>query len=349
MKQGLPGKQSGAVLILAMWTIVLLSTLVLVIGSEVRITAELSRSQVDRTSLMAATQTALNAAEMELLLELMPEPAEDTDPEDDDDEKNPDFRFNGLPLLLEYAYPETVEVRIYDHAGKINLRNLTEDQLQLLLEKLTQDEDGDFDQDLIDELIAAWGDWLDEDEEVRNLGAEEDYYQSLETPYLPRQGPFETVDELLLIRGFDEWFGNVNLNAAFTLYSESDLVNLNTASREALELLPGLYDEAIDAILAYRQEQDFTDSLELEEIMDDNDLAELQPWIDFTSVSQIYTVLVVPRLLLEEAEGERALRQPQFGGSSRIVSATDSSERPFVLRIDPVARLPFLEQIAVSE
>jgi len=349
MKSFARSRQTGAVLILTMWTIVLLSMLILVMASEVRVTAELSRSQIDRTRAWADTLTAVNAAEMELLLETMPEQAEDTDEEDDDDEKNPDFRFNGLPLDLEYDFPESVEVRIYDHAGKINLRNLTEDNLQLILEKRMEERTGDIDDDLIEELLAAWGDWLDADDGIRNLGAEDDYYLELDPPYRPRQGQFESVEELLLIRGFDEWFGDVNLNAAFTLYTDSELVNLNTASREALALLPGLDETSIDAIIAYRQQQDFTDSLELEDILEDDALTELQPWIDFTGVSLIYTILVVPKAILEPAEAQEEPARPQFGGFSRIVRITDYNERPFVLRVDPVARLPVLDTLPEVE
>jgi general secretion pathway protein K len=308
--------------------------------------------------------TALNAAEMELLLERMPEPAEDMDPKDDDELKSPAFRFNGETLELEYAYPDSVEVRIYDHAGKINLRNLTEDRLRALLERMLETEEDDADEDQIEELLAAWGDWLDADDGIRVDGAEEEYYLSLDPPYLPRQGQLETVEEILLIRGFDEIFGELNLNAAFTLYSESDLVNINTATVEALSLLPGLDTEAIAAVLAYRSEQDFTDFLELEDIVDEDDMAELQTWVDFTGVSDVYTILAVPKLDLgtpvsEDGEATRARRagpagraeregpagrrpQPKYGGFAKTIRVTDYSARPFVLRIDPLPRLPLL-------
>ena len=44
-------------------------------------------------------------------------------------------------------------------------------------------------------------DWIDEDDETREYGAEYDYYQSLDPPYSPKNGPLDTVEELLLIRG----------------------------------------------------------------------------------------------------------------------------------------------------
>lgn len=332
------GRQSGSVLIVTLWTVVMLSMLILVLTSEARLSAELARAQLDRSNLWTDTLTALNAAEMELLLELMPEPAEDDDPEDDDDVKDPAFRFNGEALTLNYAHPDTVEVRIYDHAGKINLRNLTESRLQLLLENRFEDPDVTE----IADLLAAWGDWIDEDDGARVNGAEDQYYLELDPPYRPRQGPLESVEELLLIRGFDRVFADVNLNAAFTLWSDSDTVNINTATPEALALLPGLDSAAIEAILAYRKEQDFTQLADLEDIVDVERLTELQSWIDFASVSSTYTVLVVPKVLLNDEEEPGRPRQPVFGGFAEVVRVTDFAERPFVLRADPVARLPAL-------
>ena len=326
-------------LILTLWTVVMLSLLVLVLSSEARLSAELAKSQLERTSGWVDTLTALNAAEMELLFERMPEPAEDTDFEDDDDVKDPAFRFNGEPLTLSYAHPETIEVRIYDHAGKINLRDMTESRLELLLENRFEDPDPT----TIAELLAAWGDWLDEDDGARIDGAEDEYYLELDPPYRPRQGPLETVEELLLIRGFDQVFGDVNLGAAFTLYSESETVNVNTATAEALALLPGLDSAAIAAILAYRKEQDFIQLADLEDIVSVEGLVELQSWIDFETVSDTYTVLVVPKVLLNIDEEEPGRpKQPVFGGFAEVVWVTDFAERPFVLRADPVMRLPAL-------
>ena len=44
-------------------------------------------------------------------------------------------------------------------------------------------------------------DWLDEDEDVRPYGAEAEYYTTLPTPYVPKNGPVLSVEELLLVRG----------------------------------------------------------------------------------------------------------------------------------------------------
>jgi DNA uptake protein ComE-like DNA-binding protein len=44
-------------------------------------------------------------------------------------------------------------------------------------------------------------DWLDTDDEPRELGCEIEYYSGLSPAYAPKNGPLETVEELLLVRG----------------------------------------------------------------------------------------------------------------------------------------------------
>ena len=44
-------------------------------------------------------------------------------------------------------------------------------------------------------------DWLDEDDEPRPFGAEAEYYTTLPTPYEPKNGPIDSIEELLLVRG----------------------------------------------------------------------------------------------------------------------------------------------------
>lgn len=51
------------------------------------------------------------------------------------------------------------------------------------------------------EISEAIFDWIDEDDEQRTYGAENEYYQSLAPPYECKNAKIETLDELLLIRG----------------------------------------------------------------------------------------------------------------------------------------------------
>ncbi|PUA28677.1 MAG: general secretion pathway protein GspK [Cellvibrio sp. 79] len=60
-------------------------------------------------------------------------------------------------------------------------------------------------QDQAEYLLEAVVDWMDPDEnESGQGGAESNYYQSMPEPYLPANALFKTLDELRLVRGFNE-------------------------------------------------------------------------------------------------------------------------------------------------
>ncbi|EAQ78869.1 type II secretion system protein GspK [Blastopirellula marina] len=54
---------------------------------------------------------------------------------------------------------------------------------------------------MTEDIADAILDYIDEDDEPREFGAEVDYYSGLDPPYAPKNGPLETVEELLLVRG----------------------------------------------------------------------------------------------------------------------------------------------------
>jgi DNA uptake protein ComE-like DNA-binding protein len=54
---------------------------------------------------------------------------------------------------------------------------------------------------MTEEIADAILDWIDEDDEPRQFGAEIDYYASLSPGYAPRNGPLLSVEELLLVCG----------------------------------------------------------------------------------------------------------------------------------------------------
>lgn len=92
-----------------------------------------------------------------------------------------------------YAYnpgdPKTLRSGLTDEASTINL-NTADEQTLLALPNMTQD--------LVDCLL----DYRDRDSETRSQGAEQDYYDHLPQPYLIKNGPLATLEELLLVKGF---------------------------------------------------------------------------------------------------------------------------------------------------
>src|SRR5690606_38691018 len=55
---------------------------------------------------------------------------------------------------------------------------------------------------MTEDVADAILDWLDADDEPRPLGAEfEDYYLNLQPAYKPANGPIDSIEQLLLVRG----------------------------------------------------------------------------------------------------------------------------------------------------
>ena len=70
-------------------------------------------------------------------------------------------------------------------------------------------------------------DWLDEDDDPRQYGAEYDYYGGLAEPYAPKNGPLESLEELLLVRGVtpELLFGrDTNRNGIIDLHEQEIII-----------------------------------------------------------------------------------------------------------------------------
>ncbi len=89
-----------------------------------------------------------------------------------------------------------VRYGIIDEGSKLNINFATPEQLQrLCAQVLPADSD-------VAPLVQSLADWRDQDDRPGEFGAEGEYYLALETPYTIKNGMFETVEELLLVRGF---------------------------------------------------------------------------------------------------------------------------------------------------
>lgn len=143
---------------------------------------------------------------------------------------------------------------------------------------------------MTDEFAASITDWRSPDIEPAAGGAKNEYYLLLSPPYYCKSGPFETVEELLLVKGagMDILFGEdanrngvldpneddgdetlpadnmdgrldrgiYNFVTAYGRGQQPGLVNVNTAPGQVLFCLPGLDDADVDALLAKRAASD---------------------------------------------------------------------------------------------
>ena len=159
------------------------------------------------------------------------------------------------------------DVRVKDHSGRININKLVDDKGKVdqkqrdLLERFLSAEEFELDPEEVGDILDAITDWLDPDNEVTKFGAEDSYYQSLDTPYACKNGPMDFLDELLLVRGITPELyygaeGRPGISPYLTTYGQG-LININTADPLVLRSLSEHIDqEAVDEMISYRDNED---------------------------------------------------------------------------------------------
>ena len=108
-----------------------------------------------------------------------------------------------------------------DEGGEI-LYGISDEESRLNLNQATAEELGKLYR-MTPEIAAAILDWRDGDNDVTPGGAEAEFYATLQPPYLPRNAPFQTTRELLMVRGVSrELFLGEDANQNGLLDSEED-------------------------------------------------------------------------------------------------------------------------------
>ncbi len=107
------------------------------------------------------------------------------------------WRYSVVAMNLD-GPPDTIRYGVTPEAGKLNINAATDTEIEALLLPLLTG----LGIETAPELVAALLDWRDEDDEPRPGGAENEYYNNLEPGYNTKNGRFDTIEELLLVKGF---------------------------------------------------------------------------------------------------------------------------------------------------
>jgi general secretion pathway protein K len=100
-------------------------------------------------------------------------------------------------------------------------------------------------------------DWRDADDHATETGAENRYYQTNKPAYRPKNGPFGSLEELMLVRGVTPAIFS-KVSPYLSLYG-SGQINLNTASPVVLSAI-GFPDSLVDKIKEFRKGRDLKES-----------------------------------------------------------------------------------------
>ncbi len=266
-------RSEGSALIVALWVIGLLAMLVATLAFEAHIEARLTSYYRNRTKADYLARSGLAIAE---LLMSKSDGLGGKEPDEAKAATDPWYSYaqslaGGVEVTVEHDLSEAgvgegkITIKITPEPARLNVNTLTAaegETSDLIWEGIL--EVAGVPEEMWSDLIDAFYDWTDENDEPRIDGAEtDDYYGSLDEPYMARNGPLDTVGELLLIKGFsrtlldggvlhegmfeDDTIHCSGIGDMLTTYGDGK-VNVNAASRRVLMALPGMNDDIVDLI-----------------------------------------------------------------------------------------------------
>ena len=270
------GDTQGSVLILALWTLVLLSALALAVAARVR-------GAITLASVLKSDTDALYAARsgVELCISAVSADSNEWDAVTEDWSHNEEL-FREFPsgnggfsseYLLDWGKDGTVErYGLIDEESRININSpkyANEAVLNAALRTI-----GGVDELRAGRMAAAIMDWRDADDQPLTDGAESSYYQARGKPYKCGNGPFGTIEELLLVRGMENDIFQ-ELKPHITVHGAGP-VNINTCGHKALRAIAvavvsvGAGDgaELVDKIIAFRKSGRVFEKAEYQHIKD---------------------------------------------------------------------------------
>jgi len=163
----------------------------------------------------------------------------------------------------------TYTVSILDESGKVDINAAPDVVLKNLLLNMGIPEEE------TDTIVDSIMDWKDPDDLHRLHGAESDYYQSLQNPYKAKNARFDSLEELLLVKGVtpDILYGNGQRRGIIdflTVYSKKNKINVSAAPKEVLMAVPGMTPELADSVIAARAEQEAAGQVSIQSILGEN-------------------------------------------------------------------------------
>lgn len=170
------------------------------------------------------------------------------------------------------------KVQLIDETGKIPFRKVKDKNLEALFAAMVNEEEGGglFDEDDGRPFLDCLRDWEDEDDEERDEGAEDDFYEDLEPKYFTPGRRVSSFDEFGMIRGFGfsidddrepglffkedgtDTLSFTKFKESFSFYNEGG-INPYTCSEFVLRVLAGSDDSLFEELLEQRSSESKSD------------------------------------------------------------------------------------------
>ena len=182
--------QQGIALMLVLWVITLLTIIAVGLTATQRTENALAANQVFGATFRALADAAVNFTALNLLTQLPVEALADQDSMERQGFWLPD----GQPRSWRWG-EQVLEIRVINEASLIDL-NMADPGLIMGLMKAAGVQEPEH-------LVDAILDWRDPDDLHLVNGAEDEQYAAAGLPYGAKDGPFDSVEELGQVMGFD--------------------------------------------------------------------------------------------------------------------------------------------------
>ena len=302
--------ERGIALFLVLWVMALLTVIAGEFCYAIRAEVNITRNFKEETETHYIAVSGLFWAIQELVVnELVPRKV--TAPDSEDQQEDVRWRVNADIPAIPFGDGQ-FKVEKENESGKVNLNRAGEPLLRMMLNNLEIEA---ADKDIIVDSIL---DWRDKDNLHRVNGAEDDYYLSLPRPYKCKNGDFTSIEELLLVRGVTPEIFHGGLKDMVSVYQDKETgkdmvavyqdietgaelgnlrragfdfnkININAASPRMLRSLPRMTEDAVQAIMKYREKKDFRSLTDLHLLIGSETYAGISPYITL-SLFPYYTI-----------------------------------------------------------
>jgi len=287
---------------MVLWVLILLSAIVTEFCFAMRTETNMVRNFKEQTEAYHIALAGLNRAIIELVRnEFSPEKDKLLEGDESSEDTSQRWRMNTDIPPVPFAQGH-FKVRINNEGGKIDLNTANESLLKLLLNGFDIEEREK--SIIVDSII----DWRDENDLHRMNGAENAYYQSLPEPYKCKNGDFDTIEELLMVRGVTPELFYGGLDDMVTAFQDrgskrgnvargrkkagGSKICINAASKAMLLSLPQMTDDLAQSVLDFRKEADFKSLGEVTTLLGADVYQAISPYITLTP-SPYYQIVSV--------------------------------------------------------
>lgn len=254
-------KERGAILVVVLWVVLALAMIAISFAASVREEVAAARGLVDIKQSYYYARAGISYSIYQIMRSRMMQAT----PEERLQKRAPDpVALGRLRLDLAGGF---ADVEVLDETGKLNINFVPADMLLALLINIG------IPPGEADILVDSIDDWRDPDDEHRLNGAENEYYMSLEKPYLAKNTQVDVPEELLLIRGVtpEYFYGKktmvdgqpmdlYGLNRYLTTFTNMNRINANSASIPVLMSIPGMDQVSAETIVRERRQTPFSES-----------------------------------------------------------------------------------------